>query len=1340
MSKLKNYALAMLCLYLSVPLWGRDYHSFVGDDKNKQKTSKFRAACIEARAETDLDINNVRARLRSGGDLWWDGQQARYIVPNVDPASGQPEVSSLFAGGIWLGAYDDGGNLILAAQTYRRTGNDYWTGPLDPITAEIEKADCEKWDRFFEVSGEDIDDLRAAYFAEQAGEPTNYNPSRALRGWPGRGNPYFAEIYGFELPDQDLAPFVEPPGREDGIYDPADGDHPIIEVANCANDYFNPVYADQMIWWVYNDKGNIHTNTGGAAMSMEVQALAFSYQTTDAINNMTFYRYKLLNRNNLSLNNTYFSLWTDPDLGCHMDDYIGVDTTTGMGYVYNADENDESSCDGSIGYGSDAIPALGVDYFRGPKDSLGNEIGLSVFNYFENSSDPYVGNPASAIQHYRLMTGYWLDGTPVSYGGNGYNPGAAHNPYVFSSFPDETTPDAWSMCTEGITGNDYRFLHSSGPFVLKPGAVNELISGIVWVPEIADYPCPALNELVQADVLAQNLFDDCFKITDGPDAPYMDIIELENELVLNLNNVLGQNNFELNYEESPAALDGLADSLYRFQGYKIYQLASENISVTELDDPEKARLIYQTDLRDSIDKIVNWNAFEDPDVQAFIPEIMVEGANEGIQHSFQVKTDAFADKNPKLVNHRPYYFCVVAYAFNEYQKYDPTNNTGQAKPYLQGRKNFRIYTGIPRPNTPEFEGFVPNASYGARPEITRIDGKGNTGGLFLRFADPESDEATILTEGKIDQTTYAAGHGPIDVKVVDPLRIPASQFELYICDQDFAWVENPQTGILEPQAPNNNSIGSEQYWVLRDKNHPELRWTSFKPLSTDYEQYIPELGISLSIRNLTEAGTNGESALIGSEANYKEGQPFFKGIEDGELPFDYLKTGNAQDDEDLDPNEDFSSLVDGWHPVRLADGKVRTEEYYISTSEINNSLFGFYNTWRTLNRREILKNLRNVNVVITPDKTKWSRAIVVETANYYHSNDLGLNIPANYGQLYWKKNEVGRNQEGEADPANPGMSWFPGYAYDVETGERLNIFFGENSLYDGSFFSKGEFPKASTGNDMLFNPTDLTEIRANNMPLDDASAFLASVLGGQHMIYVANSNYDACATLVDIFENTAGALGPVHRMLKDELIWASILQMEEGFSMHNNYGNPQYDGHLPPAELTYELRVERPAEIYRAMESNEGYPLYEFDLSDLAPQKQELEAAQEALDLISVVPNPYYAHSDYEQTETDNVIKVTNLPANCQVNIYSIEGRLIRNYKIAQDYPDKIQNGISRLGEFGNPLAENQILTSLEWDLKNQSGVPVGSGVYLIHVLVPNVGERVVKSFIINRQLDAQKL
>ena len=1350
----------LMLLLVSLPsLWARENRDFVGGASNNTNTNgnSFRAACIEARAEADLNINNVRARLRSGGDLWWDGQRARYIVPNVDPASGQPEVSALFAGGIWLGAFDDGGNLILAAQTYRQTGNDYWTGPLNPSTGTIEKTDCEKWDRFFTVFGSEIDALRADYFQPdpatgESDRSIDTRPARNLLGWPGRGNPYFAEIYNFELPDQDLAPFIEPAGFEDGIYDPYEGDHPVIEVVGCVPNYFNPVYADQMSWWVYNDNGNIHTNTNGQPMQMEIQGLAFAYRTTDAINNMTFYRYKLLNRNNLSLNQTYFSLWSDPDLGCYIDDYIGVDTITGLGYVYNADANDDATCGSdAVGYGS-SIPALGVDYFRGPLDSTGTQIGLSSFVYFVNSNDPVRGNPGSAVQHYRLMDGLWLDGRNISRGGTGDNGTTADKfPYVFYSFPNETGPDAWSMCNSAIQGADYRFLHTSGPFVLKPGATNELISGVVWTPDIPDYPCPSLQELIKDDVLAQNLFDDCFKITDGPDAPYMDIIEMENELVLNLTYVPAQNNYRLGYSESPARLRGFGgDSTYNFQGYKVYQVVSENISVTDLENPEKARMIYQVDLQDDVDKIVNWEAFNDPDVSAFIPTIMVDGENKGIKHTFQVKEDKFTEKNPKLVNHKSYYFCVVAYGHNEYLAYNATLNTGQATPYLQGRRNFRVYTGIPRPNSPEYNGVVLNSSYGDRPEITRLDGKGNGGGLFLDFADPAAAETEILNNGSIGQVTYAEGKGPIDVKVVDPLRVAPGKFKLYISDQFYEWTRDttPAGVVLSPNPPvGRTSLSDSLFWILKEESNPTAFWSSYQPLTVNYEQYVPELGISMVVEKISAPGAGGVSGYIGSTVEYADTtkKKWFTGVKDGAPPFDYLKTGNSQDDQSMDPEEDFSKLVEGWHPFMLGFAKFAGGEYIITTTSVEDGTLGYGAIWRNdpVNRANALNNIRNVNVVITQDKSKWSRCVVTETATRYHSESSGLTIPSGKKSVDWKRNQPGRDKDGNIDNANPGMSWFPGYAYDVETGERLNIFFGENSFYNGAFYDNTLFPGSNTGNDMLFNPTNTRQAAPpSGIPVfGEANLFLAAVLGGQHAIYVTNQPYDSCTSVIAKYNSTPSAAQAGFFLFRDKnVIWSVMMHMAEGTTMLDNAFNPKTEGHVPPSDLTFKLRVKTPYQIYNATGDNEGYPLYEFDLTKFAPSKQEQSALESALDLMRVVPNPYYAYSEYEQTEIDNVVKVTNIPAKCDVRIYGLDGRLVREYKIAQEYNAEIRNGIARIGAFGSGDIEEQITTSLNWDLKNSFGVPVGSGVYLIHVVVPGVGERVLKSFIINRALDAQKL
>jgi flagellar hook assembly protein FlgD len=74
------------------------------------------------------------------------------------------------------------------------------------------------------------------------------------------------------------------------------------------------------------------------------------------------------------------------------------------------------------------------------------------------------------------------------------------------------------------------------------------------------------------------------------------------------------------------------------------------------------------------------------------------------------------------------------------------------------------------------------------------------------------------------------------------------------------------------------------------------------------------------------------------------------------------------------------------------------------------------------------------------------------------------------------------------------------------------------------------------------------------------------------------------------------------------------------------------------------------------------------------------------------------------------------LPDQCIVKIYNISGKLIRTFK--KDNP----------------------VTSLEWDLKNNKGIPIASGVYLIHVEVEGVGEKIVKFFGGIRQPDLENI
>ncbi len=53
---------------------------YVDNEKTaKQKSRTYNVNCAQATFQTDLNVNNVRARLLVGGDMWWDGNNARYM-------------------------------------------------------------------------------------------------------------------------------------------------------------------------------------------------------------------------------------------------------------------------------------------------------------------------------------------------------------------------------------------------------------------------------------------------------------------------------------------------------------------------------------------------------------------------------------------------------------------------------------------------------------------------------------------------------------------------------------------------------------------------------------------------------------------------------------------------------------------------------------------------------------------------------------------------------------------------------------------------------------------------------------------------------------------------------------------------------------------------------------------------------------------------------------------------------------------------------------------------------------------------------------------------------------
>ncbi|MEL7119256.1 MAG: hypothetical protein AAFO07_07445, partial [Bacteroidota bacterium] len=601
-----------------------------------------------------------------------------------------------------------------------------------------------------------------------------------------------------------------------------------------------------------------------------------------------------------------------------------------------------------------------------------------------------------------------------------------------------------------------------------------------------------------------------------------------------------------------------------------------------------------------------------------------------------------------------------------------------------------------------------------------VDGVG-IGGNFVDITD-ESRQA--IFEGSFDGTiTYQPGEAPIKVNIFNPLDVVNGEFELRFVDEDMS----------------NDQLDNNVRWELvslSDPGQPVI--ASETTINRLNEQIIKEFGFSITVGQTQDVGESlliDNNGAIGYEEEYANADPiaWLSGIPDdspigttsfGDLVFNYAATSPGDEDAPLDPEQQLTNIGPGFFiPYYLANWRRREEQErsveYITPAWTNLS------GGQLVRTRMNLGDLNNVDIVFTPNKDLWSRCVIVETSNRYYSQS-GFVTEGNrrHFDLRSKENVTKFDNDGngfpdvDTDDPGTGMGWFPGYAVDVETGERLNIFFGENSTYNGSLAADG-FVGPPTGGDMMFNPSS-----QQFLPTGNFVSLFNFIAGGQHFVYVTKTPYDECAFFRTRFASNLSDLFKVDAV--KEITWAGLITANAGTQMLS------YEDGLIPEELVVKLRVNNPFSVATGTGEFNGYPAYRFSIE--GKQAEELsEVEQEsALNMIKAVPNPYYGFSAYEQSQFSNIVKITNLPAKCTVTIYSLDGKFIRQYR--RDEIGSIPDGVNR------GLKRNQIIPDLEWDLNNSRGIPVASGVYLIHIDGGELGSRTLKWFGVNRQFDASGL
>jgi hypothetical protein len=705
-------------------------------------------------------------------------------------------------------------------------------------------------------------------------------------------------------------------------------------------------------------------------------------------------------------------------------------------------------------------------------------------------------------------------------------------------------------------------------------------------------------------------------------------------------------------------------------------------------------------------------------------QIKVNGKDSGIVHSFELTEDQFSlTSDKRFINYHTYYFVAIAYAYNNFQNFDPLNPvTTQDQPYIGSAHaaagaNILVVAAMPNPANGAM-GTIINSDWGSGVVITRVEGTGNGGNVVE--LDSNSENA-ILQNDSVAKAVYKINQGPVDVKVVDPVKVPGYTWALQLIGP-----VTTTTGLADTST-----------WQLTafDNNTKEATIYSEKDISSLNEQILEQYGISISLQQVLPPGYNQTTGdgYITSDVTFADGnKTWLWGVQttpDSTFT-NWVRSGyNEQYTQSLNPLTnpcnfnsgssvvnlldsfnnytnllaDFTQTKGSWAPYDLAAA-------YASKHAGTGTQCGFEVAYSPKTQTYAnFKALPDVDIVFTSDKNKWTRCAVVEEqedpalAQGFSSTDLQSKF---YLRRHpgWTGQSVSAAQPNtplyDDDTANNGMSWFPGYAVDEGTGMRLNIVFGEDSYlgYDN-------------GNDMIWNPS------SNIFSLFDGSI----IFGGKHVVYILGTKYDSD----NVFVSTVRQANPSNTQLIN-----AYAQMQWVGLPINNPAVPLLslnDG-IIPTQTRLRFRVNRPYAPYyavadtsvntlmgRAPGANPTNPYYTFTTSNLAPTlMSDSTNRKNLLSRVFAVPNPYYGYSGYEANRFDTKVRIINLPAQVTIYIYTLDGSLIRT------------------------LTKNDPNTPyIDWDIKNSAGLPIASGMYLMDVKAVGIGETVLKWFGAMRPIDA---
>jgi hypothetical protein len=104
-----------------------------------------------------------------------------------------------------------------------------------------------------------------------------------------------------------------------------------------------------------------------------------------------------------------------------------------------------------------------------------------------------------------------------------------------------------------------------------------------------------------------------------------------------------------------------------------------------------------------------------------------------------------------------------------------------------------------------------------------------------------------------------------------------------------------------------------------------------------------------------------------------------------------------------------------------------------------------------------------------------------------------------------------------------------------------------------------------------------------------------------------------------------------------------------------------------------------------------------FSFTSTGPSFSQSTAKQDALELINVFPNPYLGVNRFEQNRFQRKVTFSHLPENATIRIFNLAGILVRK------------------------LEKSDASQFAEWNMQNENGNPVASGIYVVNIEMPDL-------------------